>query len=214
MNTIIKKHTLLILLAILTFPTFLCAQDTGYVKYVIDGDTIVLKNGRKIRYIGIDTPEIAHKDTPAQPLGYVARDFNRRVVESRNISLEYDIEKNDHYGRGLAYVFLPDGTFVNYHLLASGMAYCLQKAPNLRYADILLDAQRKAMTARKGIWRGWNEERKHYIGNRRSKRFHWPTCTFGKKTNLKNRVEFMSRWDAFWQGYSPCSKCLTNKKAH
>lgn len=199
------------LLIFLLTPFSLLARDRASVKTVIDGDTVILKNGENVRYIGIDTPEIDHENQKAEPLGYAARSFNRKLIGTQGIRLEFGRERRDHYNRLLAYVFLPDGTFVNLELLRSGLGTYLHKPPNLKYAEPLLQAQRKAMSGKKGIWQAWSDKRRPYVGNRTSKRFHLPGCRYGKKTAPDNRVAFSRQWDAFWEGYSPCNKCLKQK---
>jgi len=105
-------------------------------------------------------------------------------------------------------VFLEDGTFVNKVMIEQGHAYCLYRNPNKRYNKKLFGAQRDAMTAKKGIWKNWEEKKTRYLGNKESKRFHLETCTFGKRTGLKNRIFFSSKWDAFWEGFAPCKRCF------
>ena len=206
-----KKIVVLILLPILFFPSFLVAQDAVFVKYVIDGDTVILKNGKKVRFIGIDAPEIDHENHQAEPLGYAARSFNTKLIGSKGIRLEYGQEKRDHYKRLLAYVFLQDNTFVNRELVQSGLATVLSIPPNLKYADNLLQAQRDAMSGKRGMWGSWSEKQQPYLGNYKSKRFHLPGCKYGRKTASSNRVYFSKQWDAYWEGYSPCKKCLNLK---
>ena len=198
----------LVTLMFLVIPASLVAGEAAVVKYVIDGDTIILKNGEKVRYIGIDAPEIDHENKHAEPLGYAARSFNRKRLGSKRIRLEFDHEKQDRYNRLLAYIYLSDGTFMNLELLRSGLATYLHKPPNLKHKDRFLQAQRKAMSESKGIWHAWSETRQSYVGNRNSKRFHLPGCRYGKKTAPASRVAFSSQWDAYWEGYSPCKKCL------
>ena len=81
------------------------AQTWYTVKWVNDGDTIVLTNGWRVRYIGTDAPEIDHENQKAQPYGYKARSFNKKLVLSQKIGLEFDEERHDRYGRLLAYIF-------------------------------------------------------------------------------------------------------------
>ena len=184
------------------------AQTWHTVRWVNDGDTIVLNSGQRVRYIGINTPEIDHEDQNAQPYGYQAKSYNQMLVESRKVRLEYDVERQDRYGRRLAYVFLPDRTFVNARLLEAGLAYYLYRKPNSKYGDILLKAQQDAMGKKKGLWRNWGETEQMYIGNRNSKRFHVSGCKLAEKINSRNRVLFSSKWSAFYSGYAPSSKCI------
>jgi endonuclease YncB( thermonuclease family) len=186
------------------------ARDWIRVTWVSDGDTIVVEGGQRVRYIGINAPEIAHEDLgkKAETYGYEAKRYNMKLVKAKNVRLEFDIEKRDRYGRLLAYVFLPDCTFVNARLVASGHAYYLPITVNKKYGKLLLDAQREAMSARWGLWRYLNENDEGYIGNRRSKRFHLKTCPFGQKIKPQNRIYFANNWDAFWAGYAPAKKCI------
>lgn len=185
------------------------ADNTFYVRWVNDGDTVVLGDGRRLRYIGINAPEVEHKDQKAEPYGKAAKNLNKRLVFKKSVLLEFDREKTDHYGRLLGYVFLADGVFVNQSILKQGYAYFLYRRPNLKYEKVLLEAQRNAMRAKRGIWSDWRDNKRRYLGNKKSKRFHLPTCPFGKKTARRNRIYFSTKWDAFWAGYAPARKCFT-----
>lgn len=204
----VMRKIVIVLLTVFMIPHSLFAGNKAIVKYVIDGDTVILKNNIKVRLIGIDAPEIDHQKKHAEPLGYAARTFSKKLLESKRVRLEFDQEEHDHYNRLLAYFFLPDGTFVNLELLRSGLGTYLHKPPNLKYAEPFLQAQREAMGEGKGIWHAWSEKEQSYIGNRKSKRFHLYSCRYGKNTARTNRVLFSSQWNAFGEGYSPCKKCL------
>ncbi|MBW2200495.1 MAG: thermonuclease family protein [Deltaproteobacteria bacterium] len=128
----------------------LSAQTLYAVKWVSDGDTIVLMDGRHVRYIGINTPEVKHADKKAEPYGYQAKNFNTKLLYSRRVRLEFDKERYDQFGRLLAYVFLEDGTFVNKAILEHGLAYCLPRRPNNRYDEVFLNSQRYAMSEKSG----------------------------------------------------------------
>jgi endonuclease YncB( thermonuclease family) len=184
------------------------AQTWQTVKWVYDGDTIFLTAGNRIRYIGINAPEIDHEHQQAQPYGYQAKSFNKNLILSKRIRLEYDIDRHDRYGRELAYIFLEDGTFVNARLLKAGMAFYLYRKPNLKYDEILLKAQQEAMARKTGIWQHWREDGTKYVGNRNSRRFHLFSCPRAAKINAKNLIHFSSKWDAFRHGYAPSKKCI------
>ena len=183
------------------------ASQWRQVRGLDDGDTVVLSDGTRVRYIGINAPEIAHEDRPAERFGLEARAFNRKLVDQKRVRLELDRERQDQYGRLLAYVFLEDGTFVNAELIKAGYAYYLFLAPNTKYDQLLLRLQREAMAKRVGLWRGFPDQRGTYVGNGRSKRFHQANCPFGKMISPKNRVVFKTKYDAFWAGYGPCKRC-------
>lgn len=186
------------------------AADWIRVRWVDDGDTIVLADGRRVRYLGIDAPEIANPsyDKKAEPLGYEARGLNRRLVHRKRVRLELDAQPRDAYDRVLAYVFLPGGQMVNSLMLVNGLAHVLPHHPNRRYESELLAAQRTAMKARRGIWQRWHALEGKVIGNRRSKRFHAPSCASASRISIRNRVVFDSAWEAFWQGYAPARGCI------
>ena len=179
------------------------------VRWVDDGDTIVLADGRKIRYIGIDAPEIANEKygKKAEPLGYEALRFNRQLVHRKRVLIELDAETHDAYNRMLAYVYLPGKRMVNEQMLANGFAYFLPHRPNGRYDALLLKAQQKAMQAEKGIWRQWRKTGGKVIGNRRSRRFHKVSCPNSGKISMRNRIVFENPWNAFWKGYAPAKRC-------
>ncbi|MGD8963638.1 MAG: thermonuclease family protein, partial [Desulfobacterales bacterium] len=144
-----------------------CSADTHYrVKWVADGDTIVLTDGSKVRYIGINAPELPREDHIGEPYADEAKRFNARLVTNKNVRLEFDIEPNDRFQRRLAYVFLKDGTFVNAEMLSQGYAYLLYVRPNVKYQSTLLAAQQAAMSTKKGIWSNWHEQSATYIGNK------------------------------------------------
>lgn len=185
------------------------AQTWHTVRWVNDGDTIVLNSGQRVRYIGINAPEIDHEDQKAQPHGYAARFFHKNLVMSQKIRLEFDDERYDQYGRMLAYIFLQDGSFLNARLLRAGLAFYLYRAPNVRYDKILLKSQLDAMESKNGLWRNWKEKNATLIiGNINSRRFHNPSCSYAKKIKSKNKVVFSSKWDAFRAGYAPSKKCI------
>lgn len=122
------------------------------VKRVIDGDTILLQNGERIRYIGVNAPEIDHSPKGAEPLGREAKEANRRLVEGKRVRLEFDAERRDKYGRLLAYVFLEDGTFANGWLVERGLAKAVSYPPNLKYQDLLKKLEQEAQEKRLGVW--------------------------------------------------------------
>lgn len=203
-------HLCLILASILLIgATALVQEECNKIKLVNDGDTILLSDGRHVRYIGINAPEIAHDNQKAEAFGYTAKKYNQSIVRSKKVRLEFDKEKYDRYGRLLAYIFLLDGTFINKKMIEKGYAYVLPRKPNVKYDRMLLQTQRDAMSAKQGMWRNWNDkEGEEYLGSERSKRFHLKTCPYGKRIDKRNRVFFTRKWDAFWSGFAPCKRCM------
>ena len=125
---------------------------SAVVEKVIDGDTVVLTDKERVRYIGMDTPELHHPRKAVQPYAREAWEFNRKLVEGQKVRLEFDVERRDRYGRLLAYVFLEDGRFVNAELLKEGYAQLLTIPPNVRYVDLFTGLQRQAREAKRGLW--------------------------------------------------------------
>lgn len=128
----------------------------GVVVKVVDGDTIHVRlAGRveKVRYIGVNTPELRHPTEGQQPGSREARDVNRRLVEGRQVRLELDVGERDRYGRLLAYVWVGQ-TMVNAELVGQGYAQVMTVPPNVRYQQLFLRLQREAREASRGLWRG------------------------------------------------------------
>jgi micrococcal nuclease len=121
---------------------------------VVDGDTILVRlDGRRerVRYIGIDTPESVKPGTRVQCFGKAAAAANRRLVEGREVRLEYDAEPRDRYGRLLAYVYR-DELLVNAELIRQGYAKPLEVEPNLAHAAQLRRLAASARRAHRGLW--------------------------------------------------------------
>ncbi|MDQ3767385.1 MAG: thermonuclease family protein [Actinomycetota bacterium] len=124
-----------------------------FVSRVIDGDTIEvqLQGTTGIRLIGIDTPETVHPSEPVGCFGPAASRFTQRSLEGRTVRLEFDVERTDHYGRTLAYVFA-DGLLFNKTLVARGYAHVTTYPPNVKYVERFLTAQQSARGADRGLW--------------------------------------------------------------
>lgn len=122
------------------------------VKRVIDGDTIELDNGEKVRYIGIDTPETVHPNQTVECFGQEASDKNRELVEGKKVKLEKDITAKDKYGRLLRYVYLEDDTFLNLYLIQEGYATSYTYPPDVKYQEQFRQAEIEARNAKRGLW--------------------------------------------------------------
>lgn len=121
------------------------------VVQVIDGDTIEVElqgQRHRVRYIGIDAPE---DTTTKEPFGAAATKKNRELVEGKTVLLEKDVSETDRYGRLLRYVWLGD-LLVNAELVRLGYAQVTTYPPDVKYQDLLLDMQREAREAGRGLW--------------------------------------------------------------
>ena len=140
-------------------------NETAFVERAVDGDTLKLSDGRRVRLIGVDTPELhysekllrdshrTHKDIKEiQELGRRAAVFTKQLCEGKSVRIELDVRKTDKYGRLLAYIYLTDGTFVNAEILKEGYGQVMTIPPDVRYADYFLKLERSARQARKGLW--------------------------------------------------------------
>jgi len=128
---------------------------------VIDGDTIEVSIGHwgrmaKVKYIGINAPEIAHPNE--EPCGKEAYAKNRELVEGKVVELESDMAETDRYGRLmnkhgciLRYVYV-NGLMVNAELVRLGYAQVVTYSPGLKYQCLFLQLQREAREARRGLW--------------------------------------------------------------
>ncbi len=130
--------------------------DPGYSYFrvikVYDGDTILLDNGLKVRFLGINTPEIETRNHPAEPGASEARNWLLKKLAQQKVRLETDVEKKDKYDRSLAHIFTESGDHLNLELVRAGLATVAIHPPNLKYTDSLLNMQSKAEAEKRGIW--------------------------------------------------------------
>lgn len=168
-----KKLIFLLLVLVLTACAPVNAPDYSQIKViqVIDGDTVKLQNGKLLRYIGIDTPETRIKKGgkfiyAPQPFAIEAKELNQKLVEGKTVTVEFDIEKTDKYGRLLGYCFV-EGTFVNAKLIEEGLAALYTYPPNVQYADSFVTAQKKSRAEKKGLWAAYEvinqTQANHYV---------------------------------------------------
>ena len=119
--------------------------EQALVTSVIDGDTVELADGRRVRYLGIDTPESGE---------YYAEEAtarNKELVEGKTIELQRGDRDQDEYGRLLRYVYV-DGVFVNAELIAGGYAKAYIFDPDDRYSQILVQLEQYAKMRERGLW--------------------------------------------------------------
>ena len=128
-------------------------KDNNLVKVtrVIDGDTIEIEGGEKVRYIGIDTPETVDPRKPVQCFSVEASKKNKELVEGKNVRLEKDITDKDKYGRLLRYVYI-DNIFINLELVKQGFAFSYTYPPDIKYQAEILAAEAEAREANRGLW--------------------------------------------------------------
>jgi micrococcal nuclease len=154
-----------------------------------------------LRYIGIDSPE------KGEPIADESRAWNKRLVEGKEVRLEYDEEKTDRYDRLLAYVYVMDGEkeiFVNAEAVRTGMARSSPRFPNDRHRDLFTDLQKEARKAEVGVWSTPQPpDEGEFIGS--TSRFHRPDCRH--VSEIKSPRHLKSRSEALDLGLSPCRSC-------
>jgi micrococcal nuclease len=144
-----------VLALLLTASVASAASLEGTVVRVVDGDTIhvrVAERVEKVRYIGVNTPEVHHPRKGEEPGGRAAMAVNRTLVDGRRVRLETDVRPRDRYGRLLAYVWVGD-VMINAELVRRGYAQVMTVPPNVRHQELFVKLQRDAREAERGLWR-------------------------------------------------------------
>jgi len=134
------------------------AQELVRVKRAVDGDTILLETGERVRLIGVDTPESVKPNTPVERFAKEAAEFTRRMCEGKRVRLEFD-QANAARGhkdstrqrRTLAYVFLEDGTLLNSEIIRHGYGHAYTRFPFSRMEEFRR-LEREAREQRRGLW--------------------------------------------------------------
>jgi micrococcal nuclease len=134
--------------------------ESATVRYVIDGDTLDLSDGRRVRLLGIDAPEMGFDGKTAEPFSQEATDWLRERVEGRLVQLRVDSPKLDRYQRTLAWIFDDQGRLVNRDMLLDGRARLLDSfglpqdlEPSLR------EAEAEARVRQIGLWQPKSKKR-------------------------------------------------------
>lgn len=123
------------------------------VTRVVDGDTIVIDSGEKVRLILVNTPESVHSDESRNTeFGIIASKYTTKMLLNKTVYLETDVSDKDQYGRLLRYVYLEDGTFFNELLVREGYAQMVTFPPDVKYKDIIYAAETYARENNKGLW--------------------------------------------------------------
>jgi micrococcal nuclease len=138
----------LFLIIILTINLLFPAKNNleiNFTKRVIDGDTIELITGEKVRYLGVNTPEVK------TCFGDEATKKNKELVELKTVKLEKDISNEDKYGRRLRYVYVGD-VFVNDELVKQGFANVATYPPDVKFAGQFLESEKYARENKLGLW--------------------------------------------------------------
>ena len=178
-------------------------KDRFRVTKVIDGDTVELMGGDKVRLLSIDTPE------KGELYYQEATDLLKQYTLGKLVDLSYADKRRDKYGRLLAYLYV-DSVFVNKMILENGLGYLYlfkDTESKMQTTKELLEAQRNAIDAQIGIWSIIYSPEDYYINKEGSFRLHRPGCNSVKKLIPGKYRKFDNRLDGFKTGLSPCRNC-------
>ena len=154
MRSLARRLLPLVVVLALVLPAVAQSALEGPVVRIVDGDTIHVRVGdrvEKVRYIGVNTPEVHHPRKGEEPGGRAAAAVNRELVSGRRVRLELDVQSRDRYGRLLAYVWVND-TMINAELVRRGFAQVMTVPPNVRHQSLFVQLQREARDAGRGLW--------------------------------------------------------------
>lgn len=175
---------------------------------VIDGDTVVLEDGQRLRYAGIDAPELYTSTEIPQPFAFKAYKLNKELTEGKTFFLELSLRKKDKYGRLLGELYFENKTSVSEILIREGLAFVCYYPGSEKFYKKYLEIQKLALKEKRGIFSLLPKVNPKiiYIGNKASKRFHHPSCIEAEE--VKRKIYFENLEEAFLQGYCPCRKCF------
>ncbi|MCP4684053.1 MAG: hypothetical protein GY867_01270 [bacterium] len=178
-------------------------SDRFVVARIIDGDTIELEGGDRLRLLAIDTPERGERfyDEASAML--------ERLALGKTARIEFAGRRRDGYGRLLGYLFI-DSLYINRAVIDSGLGYVyLFKDTDLNSPLIeeLLKAQRSAINRDVGLWAVEREPEEVYFAREGSLRLHRPGCSSVEKLVPGRYQEFSTREDGLVTGLSPCRNC-------
>ena len=122
------------------------------VKRVIDGDTVTLADGRSLRLIGVNTPELGRRGGSDDPLAAAAEAELMRLLRPAGLHMVAGREAFDRHGRSLGDLFLADGALAAEAMVRAGLGFAVVVPPNDTHIACLLAAEREARAARRGIW--------------------------------------------------------------
>lgn len=195
--------------------TYLTSEERSVCTKVVDGDTIYLSNGRKIRMVGVNTPEKGVR-------GYSAsKNFVQKLCLNKEVGINIDDKKYyDKYGRTLAVVIV-DGKNLNEMLLKEGLAEVMFIPPSefspykwtgtsttsSNYQTTATTTSSKQSVSSSKNIASSSDSSSDYVGNVNSHKFHEAGCTEVDRMSEKNKVYFSSRQDAINEGYTGCKKC-------
>lgn len=180
---------------------------------VIDGDTIVVKRGKrklKVRLLGVNAPESVHPNTGKNDkCGLRASEYTKKKLFKKKVTLEYGKDKYDRFGRHLAYVYIKK-KMINRMLLSAGHAKVQIFKPNTKYKKEFYELEFDAKINGRGLWKYETPSGSHscvFIGVISTKKFHRADCGYVSKIKKDNYIQFDTKKDAVNQGFISCLIC-------
>lgn len=179
-------------------------EEKGVCTKVVDGDTIYLDNGEKIRFVGVNTPERGVE-------GYItSKNFVQKLCLNKEVGIDVDDSKHsDRYGRTLGVVIV-NGKNVNEMLLKEGLAEVMYMPPSEFYPYDWADSSTHVPNSQNTYIHTSDKtssDSGNYVANSNTGKFHEVSCRWGQKISDHNKVTFDSRNEAISQGYQPCKVC-------
>lgn len=178
------------------------------VRNVYDGDTLTLVDERRVRFLGIDTPELKQK----QPFAQEAKAYTKNLCDKQEIWISYEPghEKKDHYGRLLCFVWVSQGQgylCVNEGIVREGLgtSYTPRKDAKLHNWDKLIALQNQARAAKRGLWSTFKDFLVYKTAN--GSAYHKKDCSHLSRS--KNLIQLKAS-EALTQGLHPCRTCLAD----
>lgn len=193
------------------YPSLPSDAEKHRVRNVYDGDTLTLVDERRVRFLGIDTPEIKEQ----QPFAQEAKAYTKDRCDKRDIWISYEqnLDKEDHYGRLLCFVWVPadDGSdgylCVNEGIIAAGFAsaYIPNQRSKLHNWDKLVALQSDARSNKRGMWSTFSDDTVYKTAN--GSAFHKKSCEHLQQ--IRNLTE-LKRSEAMEKGLHACRTCLAD----
>lgn len=198
--------------------SFLNDLEKTRVTRVVDGDTIVIETGEKVRFILVNTPESVHPDASLNSeFGKLASDYTYNHLHDQTIYLEKDVSDTDRYGRLLRYIYLSDGSFFNEQLVKEGYAQLATFPPDVKYLDTIQAAETYARENKLGLWAYEDSDETlvdasegKYVASVKSDKIHLLDCRHVSSISDNNKIYFKSLEQAYKKDYIPCKACSPN----
>lgn len=180
------------------------------VRQALTGDSLLLENGKTLKYIGVRSPSPQSKTPLERQYGNKALELNQKWVGGKTVQIQWDFQIRDNRSNLLGYVFLEDGTFVNLEILKAGYGKARVTAPNKKYAADFRRAEFDARRKKIGLWLKEPENpflRSRYVGEKNTKVYYFSTSPELDRIPQANLIFFDSRVEAKAAGYKPCRNC-------